>query len=118
MQLKAQAVNLDVESKLIFNAAVDDNDEPYELQQEVGIVVRTPIEKIFKPKFGPEELKSRRIQSSSVLITHVIHPNHLYVQIEDQDLPLYHQLKEDLQKEFRGATNQSPSYCSSPVVGT
>lgn len=76
------------------------------------------VGKRFKPKYGPAEVESGCIQYASVLITHVIHPNHLYVQIEDQDLPLYNQMMDDLQLEFREATKQSPSFCSSPAVGT
>ena len=111
LQLKAQSVKLDAENELIFNAAVDT-----ELKQEEEVV--PPVEMIFKPKFEPLEGASRCIQPSAVLITHVIHPNHLYVQFLDKDFPLYHKMNEDLQQEFRWATKQSASYCSSPVVGT
>ena len=85
---------------------------------EPWLVGKITVGKRFKPKYGPAEVESRCIQYASVLITHVIHPNHLYVQIEDQDLPLYNQMMDDLQLEFREATKQSPSFCSSPVEGT
>ena len=89
-------MKLDAESELIFNAAIVN-----ELKQEEEFV--PPVESIlFKPKFGPAvEVESRCIQSSVVLITHAIHPNRLYVQFFDKDLPLYHQMNEDLQQEFR-----------------
>ena len=35
-----------------------------------------PVEKRFKPKYGPVEVESGCIQYAAVLITHVIHPNH------------------------------------------
>ena len=76
-----------------------------------------PVEKRFKPKFGPAEVESGCIQYAAVLITHAIHPNHFYVQIEDQDLPLYHQMMDDLQQEFREATKRSRSYHPSPLSG-
>jgi len=104
------------EPELISNVAVDNNDVPIEPEYEEELVL--PIEKRFKPKYGSSEVESGCIQYTAVLITHVIHPNHLYAQIEDQDLPLYQQMMRDLQLEFREATKQSPSFCSSPVVGT
>lgn len=72
----------------------------------------------FKPKFGPLEVKNGCIQYSAVVITHVVHPYHIYVQFEDQELPLYRKMMKDLQIEFRDATNESPTYCPSPVEGT
>ncbi len=106
---------LEDETELISNVTVVDDDlnEPKH-EEEVAL----QVENRFKPKFGPVEVKSRCIQYSYVLITHVIHPSHLYIQIEDQDLPLYRQMMNDLQQEFRWATKQSNSFCSSPVVGT
>ena len=102
-------------TELISNVAVDDTDVPIEPEYEEDLVL--PIEKRFKPKFGPSEVESGCIQYAAVYITRAIHPNRLYVRVEDQDLPLYHQMMRDLQLEFREATKQSPSFCSSPVVG-
>jgi len=103
-------------TELISDVVVDNNVDHKELKQEKEAIL--PVEKRFKPKYGPAEVESRCIQYSSVLITHVIHTNHLYVQKEDQDLPLYRQMMKDLQQEFRGDTSQSHSFCSSPAVGT
>ena len=74
------------ETELISDVAVDNNVDHKELKQEKEAIL--PVKKRFKPKYGPAEVESRCIQYASVLITHVIHTNHLYVQIEDQDLPL------------------------------
>ena len=103
---------LDAETELISDVIVD----PIELKHEKEAVL--PVERRYKPKYGPSDVESGCIQYAAVLIKRMIHPNHLYLQIEDQDLPLYHQMMEDLQQEFSEATKQSPSYCSSPVIGT
>jgi len=72
----------------------------------------------FGPKYGRSELKNISIgRYLAVFITHVIHPGHLYVQIADRHLPLYYQMMEDLKQEFNKASNQSQSFCSSPVLG-
>ena len=76
------------------------------------------LQQKFKPKFGPLQVKNGSIQYSAVVITEVVHPYHIYVRFEDQDLPLYRQMMEDLQLEFGEATNESPSYCPTPVKGT
>lgn len=114
-QLAAEHWSSLVSKKLVSNVAVDDNDDPYKSEHEEKLFL--PVNKGFKPKYGLGEVESGRIQYAAVLITHVIHPNLMYIQIEDQDLPLYHQMNEDLQQEFRKATKQSPSYCSSPLEG-
>ena len=102
-------------SELNSSVAVDGNDAPNKPEYEEELVL--PIERRFKPKYGPSEVESGCIQYAAVYITRAIHPNRLYVRVEDQDLPLYQQMMRDLQLEFREATKQSPSFCSSPVVG-
>lgn len=72
----------------------------------------------FKQKFGFSRALSDGLIYSPVIITNMIHPGHLYIQLVDQDLPLYHQLQEDLQEEFFSVTKQSPSYCPTPTAGT
>jgi len=71
-----------------------------------------------KPKYGPMEVQSKALKYAAVIITNVIHPGHLYVQVVDQDVPLFHQMQIELQQEFSSATKQSASYCSSPNFGT
>jgi len=65
----------------------------------------------FQPKFGSLGMLSDEFKNSGVIITNVIHPDHLYIKLVDQDFPLYHKMQEDLQQEFVSATNKSPSYC-------
>lgn len=73
--------------------------------------------KKFKPKFGSWELDCKPIEHASVLITEITTPDYVYVQIQDEDTPFYHQLIKELNEEFCSSTPQSESYCSSPVVG-
>lgn len=69
----------------------------------------------FKPKLGNNQ--SDPPKYSAVFITNIVHPNHMYMQLDDKDLPSYHHMLEELQKEFCTATKQSPSHCPSPVAG-
>ncbi len=75
-----------------------------------------PITK-FKAKFGSWELDCKSIEHAFVLITEITTPDYVYVQIQDEDTPRYHQLIKELNEEFCSSTHRSESYCSSPVVG-
>ena len=84
----------------------------------VTIKTELTINDKLKPKYGPVEVQSKALRYSAVIITNVIHPGHLYVQVVDEDVPLYHQMQIDLQQEFSSATKQSASYCPSKTFGT
>ena len=72
----------------------------------------------FEPKFGfSGVLSDYEFNYSAVIITNVTHSNHWYIQMVDQEFPLYHQMQEDLQQEFESTTSKSPSYCSTPTAG-
>ena len=74
----------------------------------------------FKPKLGPLQVKNESIQYSAVVITQVVHrPHNIYVRFEDQDLPLaVPQNDGGSSARICGeATNESPSYCPTPVEG-
>lgn len=75
------------------------------------------INERFKPKFGSSVVLSDELRHSAFIIANVYQPDNLYIQLVDQDLPLYDQMKEDLQKEFGSVINQSPSYCQTPTAG-
>lgn len=73
--------------------------------------------KNFKPKFGDMGPKSNLlVKYSSVFITKATSPKDIYVQLLDDDYPLYCKMKEELQKEFHLAS-QSATFCSSPIIG-
>jgi len=72
----------------------------------------------FEPKFGfSGVLSDDEFKYSAVIITNVTHPFHWYIQMMDQDLPLYHQLQVDLQEEFGSATSESQSYSPTLTAG-
>ena len=84
------------------------------------VIIKTELSSGNKlePKYGPMEVQSKALKYSAVIIMNVIHPGHLYVRIVDEDVPLYHQMQIELQKEFSSATKQSASYCPSKTFGT
>jgi len=76
-----------------------------------------PMKKL-KPKFGDKGPRSNLIKNSPVIITKAASPKDIYIQLLDEEYPLYCKMKDELQKEFHSATFQSASFCSSPVIGT
>ena len=76
-----------------------------------------PIKRL-KPKFGALELKTHPLKYANVFITKAAHPREIYLRIEDEDVPRYHKMLEDLREEFRTATRHSESYCPLPILGT
>ena len=75
-----------------------------------------PMKK-FKPKFGLKELLSSPLENAVVIITKAAHPSFVYVQVEDEELARYRLMQQELNEEFRDATNQSASYAPSPTIG-
>lgn len=71
----------------------------------------------YKPKFSRSELLSNQMKYAEVFIVRAVQPRAIYITIDDDDLPRYHQLHRDLQLEFQSANRQSPSYCPSPRIG-
>ncbi len=89
------------------------------IARQLPFVPRTVASiKKFKPKYCSEDLKSNPVKHASVIITRATQPGEIYVQIDDQELSLYHQMQKDLQNEFHSASKSSPSYCSAPVPGS
>ncbi len=93
--------------------------EVQESSQPVPVIIATkPTNNYsFEPKFGSSGALSGELNHSAVIITNMVHPGHLYIQLVDQDLPLYYQMQMDLQEEFGSVTNKSPSYCPTPANG-
>lgn len=71
----------------------------------------------YKPKFSVTELLYSPLKYASVLITKATQPRSIYIRIQDEQAPLYQQLLNELELEFRSVTNRSASYCSSPIIG-
>ena len=73
--------------------------------------------KKFKPKYDSLELRRKPAKASSVIITNATLPTEIYCQILDDDLPKYQQMQVNLQFMFGKVTDQSHTYCASPVIG-
>lgn len=76
-----------------------------------------PIIKKFKPKFSPLELRKSPLRHASVYITKATSPKFMYVQIDDEDKPLYRKMLVELEEEFCSASRQSSTFCPSPLIG-
>ena len=78
---------------------------------------KASIIKKFKPKYSPLELRKSPLRHASVVITKATAPKFIYVQIEDEDKPLYRDMLIELEKEFHSASTFTSTYCPSPVIG-
>ena len=76
------------------------------------------IDSKFKPKLPLLDFKKNPLKYANVFITKAAHPREIYLRIEDEDVPRYHKMLEDLREEFRTATRHSESYCPLPILGT
>ncbi len=73
--------------------------------------------KKFKPKYDRLDLQRKPVKASSVIITNATLPTEIYCQILDDDMPKYQQMQSNLQFMFGKVTDQSHTYCVSPVIG-
>lgn len=80
-------------------------------------VIETPTKK-YKPKYGQYQVKFEPLQHFAAIITSSTTPSQVYVQVQDEDLPRYRQMQQDLAVEFEGATAESESYSPSPSIGS
>ena len=69
--------------------------------------------KLFKPKYTEEELERNPPKEAAVIITNSSQPSEMYVQVVDDDLQLFSQMKKELQLEFSSTTISSVP----PVIG-
>ena len=76
------------------------------------------IVKKYKPKFSRLDLKFSPIRYASVIISKALHPRAVYVRIDDDEVPLFRRMMNELQQEFGTATPGSDSFCSSPLIGS
>jgi len=70
------------------------------------------VPKKFKPKYSDEELERNPRKEAVVVITNTSQPSEMYVQIADDELPLYNEIKKELQFESSSTTVSVP-----PVAG-
>ncbi len=75
------------------------------------------IIKKYKPKFSRLDLKFSPIHYASVIISKALHPRAVYVRIDDDEVPLFRRMNNELQQEFGTATPGSYSFCSLPLIG-
>ena len=76
-----------------------------------------PVKKL-NSKYSPSEIESNPPKHARVIITTSMQPGEIYVQIDDDNLPQFHQMQKELQEEFRSASRASSSCCSTPLVGS
>ena len=76
-----------------------------------------PVKKL-NSKYSPSEIESNPTKHARVIITTSMQPGEIYVQIDDENLPRFHQMQKELQEEFRSASKASTSYLSTPLVGS
>ena len=76
-----------------------------------------PVKKL-NSKYSPSEIESNPPKHARVIITTSMQPGEIYVQIDDDNLPQFHQMQKELQEEYRSASRASSSCCSTPLVGS
>ena len=93
--------------------------------ESVGSIISDSVESLeaqiikkYKPKFSRLDLKFSPIRYASVIISKALHPRAVYVRIDDDEVPLFRRMMNELKQEFESATPGSESFCSSPLIGS